>query len=156
TLAMVAAAAMAGVPLLNGFLSKEMFLAEAIAHSAGTHINYALPALATLASCFSVLYALRFIHQTFFGPAPVDLPRQPKEAPGWMRLPIEILVLLCLIVGIIPGLTIGPFFNLGVLTILGENTPEYSLAVWHGFNTPLILSAIALIGGVALYVAFGR
>src|SRR3546814_10551874 len=28
TLAMVAAAAMAGVPLLNGFLSKEMFLAE--------------------------------------------------------------------------------------------------------------------------------
>src|SRR5690606_34352782 len=34
TLAMVAAAAMAGVPLLNGFLSKEMFLAEALeAHS---------------------------------------------------------------------------------------------------------------------------
>jgi multicomponent K+:H+ antiporter subunit A len=28
TLAMVAAAAMAGVPLLNGFLSKEMFFAE--------------------------------------------------------------------------------------------------------------------------------
>ncbi|MBM6584297.1 hypothetical protein ILT44_29300, partial [Microvirga sp. BT689] len=31
TLAMVAAAAMAGVPLLNGFLSKEMFFAEAAA-----------------------------------------------------------------------------------------------------------------------------
>ena len=31
TLAMVAAAAMAGVPLLNGFLSKEMFFAETIA-----------------------------------------------------------------------------------------------------------------------------
>ena len=30
TLAMVASAAMAGVPLLNGFLSKEMFFAEAI------------------------------------------------------------------------------------------------------------------------------
>jgi multicomponent K+:H+ antiporter subunit A len=30
TLAMVAAAAMAGVPLLNGFLSKEMFFAEAM------------------------------------------------------------------------------------------------------------------------------
>jgi multicomponent K+:H+ antiporter subunit A len=29
TLAMVAAAAMAGVPLFNGFLSKEMFFAEA-------------------------------------------------------------------------------------------------------------------------------
>ena len=31
SLALVAAAAMAGVPLLNGFLSKEMFLAEALA-----------------------------------------------------------------------------------------------------------------------------
>ncbi len=30
TLAMVASAAMAGVPLLNGFLSKEMFFAEAV------------------------------------------------------------------------------------------------------------------------------
>jgi len=156
TLAMVAAAAMAGVPLLNGFLSKEMFLAEAIAHSAGTHINYALPALATLASCFSVLYALRFIQQTFFGPAPVDLPRQPREAPGWMRLPIEILVLLCLVVGIIPGMTIGPFLDVGVRAVLGDRTPEYSLAVWHGFNTPLYLSMVALIGGVAVYAVFGK
>ncbi len=156
TLAMVAAAAMAGVPLLNGFLSKEMFLAEAIAHSAGTHINYALPALATLASCFSVLYALRFIHQTFFGPPPIDLPREPHEAPSWMRRPIEVLVLICLVVGIIPGLTIGPFLDTGVRAVLGDRTPYYSLAVWHGFNTPLLLSAAALVGGVTLYVAFGR
>ncbi|RYG37663.1 MAG: monovalent cation/H+ antiporter subunit A, partial [Burkholderiales bacterium] len=156
TLAMVAAAAMAGVPLLNGFLSKEMFLAEAIAHSAGRHINYALPALATLASFFSVIYALRFIQQTFFGPAPVDLPREPHEAPSWMRLPIEILVLICLIVGIIPGLTIGPFLDMGVRSVLGDRTPEYSLAVWHGFNTPLLLSALALIGGTVVYVLFGR
>ena len=34
TLAMVAAAAMAGVPLLNGFLSKEMFFAEALSADA--------------------------------------------------------------------------------------------------------------------------
>src|SRR5690606_33135590 len=80
TLAMVAAAAMAGVPLLNGFLSKAMFLAEAIAHAASTHVNYVCPALATLASCFSVLYSLRFTQQTFFGPSPVDLARQPNEA----------------------------------------------------------------------------
>ena len=70
TLAMVAAAAMAGVPLLNGFLSKEMFLAEALQAHSGTVIDVALPYLATLASMFSVLYSVRFIHQTFFGPAP--------------------------------------------------------------------------------------
>ncbi|RZA12296.1 MAG: monovalent cation/H+ antiporter subunit A, partial [Proteobacteria bacterium] len=53
TLAMVAAAAMAGVPLLNGFLSKEMFLAEALERHSGSILDQALPVLATLASTFS-------------------------------------------------------------------------------------------------------
>src|SRR5690606_37717643 len=39
TLAMVAAAAMAGVPLLNGFLSKEMFFAESIEMHDGSFLD---------------------------------------------------------------------------------------------------------------------
>src|SRR3546814_8792819 len=80
TLAMVAAAAMAGVPLLNGFLSKEMFLAEALREHSGTVIDSALPYIATLARAFSVLYSLRFIHQPSFGPPPFALPRPPRTA----------------------------------------------------------------------------
>ncbi|HWJ68434.1 MAG TPA: monovalent cation/H+ antiporter subunit A [Sphingobium sp.] len=155
TLAMVAAAAMAGVPLLNGFLSKEMFLAEALAAHSGTVLDRILPVLATLASMFSVLYSVRFIHQTFLGPPPVDLPHQPQEAPRWMRFPIEILVLLCLLVGIIPTLTIGPFLATAVKSVLGAQTPAYSLAIWHGFNLPLLMSLIALVGGTGLYVLLG-
>ncbi|MFG1490958.1 monovalent cation/H+ antiporter subunit A, partial [Oceanospirillum sp. HFRX-1_2] len=30
--------------------------------------------------------------------------------------------------------------------------PEYSLSIWHGFNFPLLMSFIALVGGVAVYV----
>lgn len=155
TLAMVAAAAMAGVPLLNGFLSKEMFLAEALAAHSGTVLDRILPVLATLASIFSVLYSVRFIHQTFLGPPPVGLPHQPQEAPRWMRFPIEILVLLCLLVGIIPTLTIGPFLATAVRSVLGAQTPVYSLAIWHGFNLPLLMSVIALAGGVGLYLLLG-
>lgn len=155
TLAMVAAAAMAGVPLLNGFISKEMFLAEALETHSGTVIDTLLPVLATLASMFSVLYSLRFIHQTFFGPAPTDLPHTPEEAPRWMRLPIEILVLLCLLVGILPALTIGPFLDSAVQSVMGARAPHYSLAIWHGFNAPLLMSMIALVGGVVLYLMFG-
>jgi len=154
TLAMVAAAAMAGVPLLNGFLSKEMFFAEALAAHSGTILDRLLPVLATLASTFSVLYSLRFIHQTFFGPPPVGLPREPHEAPHWMRVPIEILVLLCLLVGVIPTLTIGPLLATAVHSILGERTPAYSLAIWHGFNLPLLMSAMAIAGGTVLYLRF--
>src|SRR3546814_12708846 len=56
TLATVAAAAMAGVPLLNGFISKEMFFAETTFVSGDPFIQYGLPALAVLASAFSVAY----------------------------------------------------------------------------------------------------
>jgi multicomponent K+:H+ antiporter subunit A len=154
-LAIVAAAAMAGVPLLNGFLSKEMFLAEAIAHTGGRHLNLALPILATIASLLSVLYSVRFIHQTFFGPPPVDLPCAPHEPPRWMRFPIEVLVGLCILVGVLPAITIGPVLAVAVRSVLGQDVPYYSLAVWHGFNLPLVMSMIALIGGVAAYKLLG-
>ena len=154
-LAIVAAAAMAGVPLLNGFLSKEMFLAEAIAHTGGRHLNLALPVLATVASLLSVLYSVRFIQQTFFGPPPVDLPKTPHEPPRWMRFPIEVLVGLCIIVGVLPGVTIGPVLAVAVRSVLGEDVPYYSLAIWHGFNLPLAMSAVALIGGVVAYRLLG-
>ncbi|KQO64148.1 monovalent cation/H+ antiporter subunit A [Methylobacterium sp. Leaf88] len=156
TLAMVAAAAMAGVPLLNGFLSKEMFLAEAV-DNAGEHgLNLALPILATLASAFTMLYSVRFIRQTFFGPAPHDLPQVPHEPVRWMRIPIELFVLVCIAIGLVPNLTIGPALAGAVRSVLGARTPDYDLAIWHGFNAPLALSVVALVGGVALYGVFGR
>src|SRR3954469_21192921 len=77
-LAMVAAAAMAGVPLLNGFLSKEMFFSESLVVDGPVQaLNCALPFMATIWGMFSVAYSLRFIHGVFFGPPPVGLPREP-------------------------------------------------------------------------------
>ena len=154
TLAMVAAAAMAGVPLLNGFLSKEMFFAESL-HVEGPVplLDLVLPYLATIAGAFSVAYALRFIHGAFFGPDPVDLPRTPHEAPRWMRLPIEVLVFACVVVGVFPAITIGPVLAIAVRSVLGPETPPYDLALWHGFNLPLLMSAVALGAGALLYYA---
>jgi multicomponent K+:H+ antiporter subunit A len=153
TLAMVAAAAMAGVPLLNGFLSKEMFFAEAAAFHVDSLLDHSLPYFAMLASAFSVAYSLRFIHGVFFGQPATDLPRTPHEPPFWMRFPVEFLVLACLLVGVLPAMTIKPFLATAVRAVLGPDTPYYSLAIWHGFNEPLLMSVIALIGGVLLYWA---
>ena len=66
TLAMVAAAAMAGVPLLNGFLSKEMFFAETLHQHLLGSLSWVIPVLATVAAVFSVAYSMRFIHDVFF------------------------------------------------------------------------------------------
>ncbi len=153
TLAMVAAASMAGVPLLNGFLSKEMFFAETTFVSADRYVQLGLPLLATIAGAFSVAYSLRFILQVFFGPPATDLPREPHEPPRWMLLPSALLVLMCLLVGIVPSLTVGPFLATAAQSILGENMPDYSLAVWHGFNLPLAMSLVATTAGVLLYLA---
>jgi multicomponent K+:H+ antiporter subunit A len=152
TAATVAAAAMAGVPLLNGFLSKEMFFAESLSVEGPVRaLDRALPFIATLWGMFSVAYSLRFIHGVFFGPAPQGLPRTPHEPPRWMRFPIELLVLACLAVGIVPALTVGPLLDIAVHALLGPETPVYSLAVWHGFSRPVVMSMVALAGGAVLY-----
>ena len=153
TLAMVAAAAMAGVPLLNGFISKEMFFAESLVVTGPAQsLDRVLPYLVTVAGMFSVAYSLRFIHGAFFGPDPKDLPRKPHEPPRWMRFPIELLVAGCVVVGIFPAVTIGPYLDIAARAVLGTGMPDYSLSIWHGFTLPLAMSFLALAGGIVLYL----
>ncbi|MBA1429497.1 MULTISPECIES: monovalent cation/H+ antiporter subunit A [Pseudomonas fluorescens group] len=152
TLAMVASASMAGVPLLNGFLSKEMFFAETVFISATKWVEITLPAIATIAGTFSVAYALRFTVDVFFGPPATDLPHTPHEPPRWMRAPVELLVFTCLLVGIFPAQMVGSILAAAALPVVGGALPEYSLAIWHGWNAPLIMSLVAMCGGVVLYL----
>ncbi|GGC06998.1 monovalent cation/H+ antiporter subunit A [Marinobacterium zhoushanense] len=151
TLAMVAASAMAGVPLLNGFLSKEMFFSETLHQSTLGALSWLVPVLATCGGVFSVAYSLRFIHDVFFNGEPIDLPRTPHEPPRYMKLPVEILVALCLLVGMLPGYVIGDLLNSASSAVLQGLVPEYSLAIWHGFNLPLAMSTIAFVGGLVIY-----
>jgi multicomponent K+:H+ antiporter subunit A len=150
--AVVAAAAMAGVPLLNGFLSKEMFFSAALQAEEASRLWFALPVVATLAGAFSVAYSLRFIHQVFFGEPSTDLPRKPHEPLGGMLLPGAVLVLACLLVGILPARTVGPLLDTAARSLLGTAVPEYTLAVWHGLSAPLLMSLVAMAGGVGLYL----
>jgi len=76
-LAIIASVAMAGVPLLNDFLSKEMFFAQAVEVSVESWLDRATPYIATMAGLFSVTYCVRFIHGVFFGAAPQNLPKVP-------------------------------------------------------------------------------
>ena len=103
---------MAGVPLLNGFLSKEMFFAEAHRDRTGTRSSTPRP--------------LRRRCWPAPSPSPIrcasstacsSARRRPTCRASrtsrrvWMRFPIELLVLACLVVGIVPALTVGPFLH---------------------------------------------
>jgi multicomponent K+:H+ antiporter subunit A len=150
-LAFVSAAAMAGVPLLNGFLSKEMFFQETIFAGEVWPVRIGLPVVATLAGMLSVAYSVRFIHQVFYGSTPESLPRKPHDPTRWMLVPSALLVLACLLVGILPAQTVGPVLSVATHALLGSRTPEYSLSIWHGVTPPLLMSTVALLGGIAVY-----
>lgn len=150
-LAVVAAAAMAGVPLLNGFLSKEMFFAEALTVTEMRGLRPIEPVLAVLASIFSVAYSLRFIHIFFRGDG-TGMPQRPHEPPRFMRIPVEALVLLCIAVGVAPAFFVGPALAIAAYSALGGELPYYHLAIWHGFNLPLLMSFVALAGGTVLFL----
>ncbi|WP_043527993.1 monovalent cation/H+ antiporter subunit A [Litchfieldella xinjiangensis] len=146
----LAAAAMAGVPLLNGFLSKEMFFTELLDTPLLGGLGWLLPTLATLGGILSVAYSLRLVHAVFFKPAKESPPKSPHEPPHLMRLPVELLVTVCVLVGIIPAVLATGLLDLATRAVLGEAL-EFHLAIWHGFNVPLLMSVLALAIGILVY-----
>ncbi|MBC7780378.1 MAG: monovalent cation/H+ antiporter subunit A [Proteobacteria bacterium] len=156
-LAIIASAAMAGVPLLNGFISKEMFFAEAAALERPGIMTWLLPLGAVAAGIFAVAYSARFIHDVFFNDAQnTRIPKAPHEPTRFMRAPVEVLVVICLAVGVAPAWTIGPVLAVAARATLGAPLPDYSLALWHGFNFPFFMSVVALAGGALLYFGLHR
>jgi multicomponent K+:H+ antiporter subunit A len=155
-LAIIAALAMAGIPLLNGFLSKEMFFAQALEISGSGAMRIAATLAAFLAGVFGVAYSLRFVHDTFLVRTEPQVDREIHEPPRFMKIPVEVLVVLCLAVGIVPAWTIAPVLAAAVQAVLGEATPYYSLALWHGINLPLLMSLGGVIGGTLLYFGLRR
>ncbi|MBE2264342.1 MAG: monovalent cation/H+ antiporter subunit A [Burkholderiaceae bacterium] len=157
TMAMVAAAAMAGVVPLNGFISKEMFLSEALITSSGGGWRMLVPVLATFGAIFSMAYSVRLVHDLFFNGPPRDLPNpHPHEPPMAMRAPVALLAAVCVAVGLMPALLAGPLVLSATAAMLGSPAPDYHLALWHGLNAPLALSAVALVAGLVLYFRLAR
>lgn len=158
TLTMITAASMAGVPLTNGFISKEMFFTELLANLSGGYVVLAA-IVATLAGLFAVAYSVRLVHGVFFdGDVGRDVPnKNAHEPPIGMRIPAIILATLCILVGIIPALLVEKIVNAGTRASTQIASFEgVHLAIWHGFNLPLLMSAIALIGGVIFYFALAK
>ena len=159
TLSMIAAAAMAGIPPFNGFISKELMLDEALRGGAQAwgSLGWLMPVLATLGGLFSMAYSVRLVHDVFFNGPPRDLPVAKPHEPSWgMKGPVLLLVIVCIAVGLTPMLIAGPLVAVASTAALGQAAPAFALSLWHGFNLPLLMSAIAVIGGTLLYFGLMR
>ncbi len=144
---MVAALSMAGIPLFNGFLSKEMMLEEA-SHTDWWGSPYAVPVMATIGALLSVAYSLRFIFHVFFGPVRDDYPSKPHDPPFGMWAAPALLVTLVVIIGVAPFLAEG-IVTAAANAVTGADLHPH-LKIWHGVTPALWMSIIAVLGGAIL------
>ncbi len=153
-IATLAALSMAGIPLLNGFLSKEMMLEEAN-HTVLFGAPWLVPALAVLGSLFSAAYCFRFISHVFLGPVRQDYPAKPHDPGKGLWLPPAILVVLVVAIGVAPFLAT-PLVKTVTAAVIGEaaEMPKAYLKIWHGLVPALYMSIAAVVGGALLLVAY--
>ena len=153
-IATLAALSMAGIPFLNGFLSKEMMLEEAN-HTVLFNLPWLVPALATFGSLFSAAYCFRLIGHVFLGPVRDDYPAKPHDPGAGLWLPPAILVVLVVAIGVAPFLA-EPFVKLVTHAVLGDaaEVPTAYFKIWHGLVPALFMSIIAVVGGLLMMAIF--
>jgi len=159
----VAALAIAGVPPLNGFASKWMLYGTGIL---GARISWTLPVAALVAlfiSLATLASFLKYLGGTFLGGgAPASV--RGGEVPWSMLLPQVALAVLCVAIGVFPGVVLdavhaailalpaGASLGAGALsggvTGIAVSRDGVTLAAWQ----PLpVLGALALLGALAWF-----
>jgi multicomponent Na+:H+ antiporter subunit A len=154
-IALVAVASMAGVPPLFGFVAKEAVFASLIdaggnpSLGPGTGAGWAWIALAgtALGSVLTVAYSARFFWGAFARRPNAD--DSPLEPSRWdFQLAPAVLALATVVLGLLAG-SVDPLFAPYADTMPGEGNAH--LALWHGFEPALALSAVVLLAGAALF-----
>ncbi|MDX5385024.1 MAG: monovalent cation/H+ antiporter subunit A [Marinobacter sp.] len=151
---LVPAAAMAGLPLMSGYLSKKMLFSESLLVTAPHWADVVIPAWVTVAGLFSVAYSVRIFHNVFFNGQPRDLPVwPPKRKPAAALLPLAILATLSLLVGLVPQWIYDHLVHLAVLQTTVSHLPAYDFSALSNAHTPAMMSLVAMLGGLAVYSA---
>ncbi len=154
TLGMIAAASMAGFPVFNGFLSKEMML-ESVYSLTGLKNSWVLPTFVIFGSFFSVAYSIRYIKHVFMGEKKKTYPQNPHDPGLGLLLPPGILVGLVILIGVFPETFAGPLLRIASGSILGNQLPTFTISLWHGFTPALLSSLLAFVIGFILIRYYG-
>ncbi|WP_423185393.1 putative monovalent cation/H+ antiporter subunit A [Alishewanella sp. d11] len=149
--AIVAALSLAGVIPLFGFVAKELLLEAVLS---GAHWQVPLIIATVVANIFVVLVAALLAIKPWFG----EVIATPKHAhdPGLaMLVGPTVLATLSLVLGIFPFIADKGLLQAAATAVHGSPVTTY-LALWHGFNLPLLLSVISLTAGLVLYSQWTR
>lgn len=149
TIATIAAASMAGVPPLNGFLSKEMML-DVSWHTLWLGTSWAVPVAATVGALLSAAYSFRYVAHVFLGPVRTDYPQAPHDPPIGLWAPPALLAVLVVSIGLFPVAMAGALVAVTSSAVVGGALPAFELALWHGLTPALGASVAAIAGGAIL------
>ncbi|WP_447007897.1 hydrogen gas-evolving membrane-bound hydrogenase subunit E [Saccharothrix isguenensis] len=139
--AVVAAASMAGLPPTIGFLGKEA------AYDAFLHDFWPMAGLVA-GSVLTVAYSARFLWGAFGRKPGVEPTRPDEPAKGFVAVPA-----LLATAGVALGIWHAAVASPASTYAEAYATPDYHLALWHGFTPVLGLSVLTVLAGVALHFA---
>jgi len=151
--AVIAAASMAGLPPVLGFVAKESVLAATLSlPDAGVGVSAAVAGWVTtgvvLGSVLTLAYSARFVWGAFAGKPGVGTTPSHRLSWAFAAAPV-LLAAASLVLGIAPGTlerVVAPYAR----TLPGGVHLEH-LALWHGLTFPLLLTAVVVLLGAALF-----
>ena len=156
----VGAASMAGVPLLAGFVAKESVLEAFVHHASGPSAGpWGMVVLGgiVLGSILTFAYSARFMWGAFAVKPGVEPTPFKAIRPSFLAAP-ALLSLLTIVYGLWPAPVDGwiqPYAALFASTAADAGTAAEQaghLALWHGFNPALGLTALTFALGLAMYL----
>jgi len=146
TAALVALFSMAGLPPFIGFIGKELIYEAKVAMPAATNL---VLYMGVLSNVFMVAISGIFAWKVFFG-TEGNTPLKPQETPFRLWLGPVVLAVLSLVLAITPNFFAKNIAGPAISAILAEDM-VVKLSMWHGFNLVLLLSAITVAAGVAIF-----
>ena len=140
----IAALSLAGVIPMFGFVAKELLFDAALKDAESWIL-----ALVIAGAIMTVAVGALVGFLPWYG-TPVKTKKQPHEpAPALLAGPV-VLALLGLGFGIAAPWVDRMLLGAAATAVAGVPV-DYPISLWHGFNTPLLLSIISLIAGLLLY-----
>ena len=146
--AVLAGFSMAGFPPFLGFIGKELKYEGALAVA---EEPWLVVAAAVSANAMMVAVALTIVFRVFLGGKAGDTPKSPSEAPFAMWAGPALLAAAGLLTGIFPDLIAKAIITPAIGEVLGRETPDAYLSLWHGINVPLVLSVVTVAIGALLF-----
>jgi multicomponent Na+:H+ antiporter subunit A len=146
--ALLAALSSAGMPLLFGFISKDLI------YEATLHADQQLSVYLTIAAIITNVCLVAAGFMAGIKPFTGTLPEAYKKVhlpQAAMWIPPLILACLGLVFGIAPQLAGKQLINAALQTVHG-GADMVQLKLWHGFNTVLMLSLATLAVGSLVYL----